>query len=145
MTSYLGIREVNGYSVQYTQFYAATNAATNKFTTTTSAGLTESSSAKQNPEFIKCLVYVGLPENPQYVGLQDLDSLAAHILRSSGPSGPNKEYLYALEEALNGLIGSGADGVGLDKDRDEHIFELAQRCRQLEEKHEAIENEPGSK
>lgn len=131
---------MNGYSVQYTQFYAAANATTEDSSTRPSADFTEISPTKQNPEFIKCLVYVGLPENPQYVGPQDLDDLAAHILRSSGPSGPNKEYLYALEEALKGLIANGANGVDLDEDRDEHIFDLARKCRQLEEQQKAIEN-----
>ena len=141
VTSYLEIREVNGYSVQYTQFYTVTNATADEAATSTCAGLIETSKSIQNPKFIKCLVYVGLPENPQYVGLQDPENLAAHILRSHGPSGPNKEYLYALEEALKGLTGGAADGVGSDEDRDEHIFDLAQRCRRLEKEHEVIENE----
>lgn len=132
---------MNGYSVQYTQFYAAPDATIDDSSSHLSAKSTEISPTKQNPEFIKCLVYVGLPENPQYVGPQDLDDLAAHILRSSGPSGPNKEYLYALEEALKGLISNKANGVGLDEDRDEHIYDLARKCRQLEEQQKAIEND----
>ena len=75
-------------------------------------------------------MYVGLPDNPQFVGLQDPESLAAHILRSSGPSGLNKEYLYELEKALMELRGS--DYEGPDESRDEHVSDLVERCRRLE-------------
>jgi cation transport regulator ChaC len=101
---YLDIREINGYSIQYTPFHSATPAA-----------------GKESS--IHCLVYIGLPDNPQFMGPQDPQELAEHILRSEGPSGLNKEYLYMLEEALDGLSEASAD---------EHVRDLAARCRALE-------------
>ncbi|KAF1812230.1 ChaC-like protein [Eremomyces bilateralis CBS 781.70] len=105
---YLDIREINGYSIQYTPFYPAESVR---------------QSDGSLPEKFSCLVYIGLPENPQFVGPQDLDALAAHILKSVGPSGENKEYLYMLEMALETLSPESVD---------EHVSDLAGRCRELE-------------
>jgi cation transport protein ChaC len=103
---YLDIREVNGYSIQYTPFIPAAS----------SQDLTE--------EHIHCLVYIGMPDNPQFMGPQDPQKLAEHILRSKGPSGENREYLYQLETALLALSPESGDG---------HVSDLADRCRKLEE------------
>jgi cation transport protein ChaC len=71
---------------------------------------------------IKCLVYIGLPENPQFLGPQDPDILAKHILKSKGPSGENKDYLFNLDTAL----------LGLSKDSgDAHVSDLVRRCMAL--------------
>ncbi|KAK8203794.1 ChaC-like protein [Phyllosticta capitalensis] len=105
MREYLDIREINGYSIQYTPFHPAPTA----------------SNPKPNP--IRCMVYIGLPENPQFTGPQDPQALAEHILRSKGPSGENKEYLYMLETALLGLS---------DESGDDHITDLVRRCREIE-------------
>lgn len=74
---------------------------------------------------ISCLVYIGLPDNPQFLGPQDPQVLAEHIVKSRGPSGENREYLYQLEEALNELSPESGD---------EHISDLARRCREVEAK-----------
>lgn len=74
---------------------------------------------------ISCLVYIGLPDNPQFLGPQDPQTLAEHIVQSRGPSGENKDYLYQLEEALNGLSPESGD---------DHITDLARRCREVEAK-----------
>ncbi|KAF2452694.1 ChaC-like protein-domain-containing protein [Lineolata rhizophorae] len=103
---YLDIREINGYSIQYTPFHAAGPVA---------------NSTGSGP--IQCLVYIGLPSNPQFLGPQDPDALAAHILKSKGPSGENKEYLYMLETALLNLS---------EESSDEHVSDLVRRCRSLE-------------
>lgn len=98
--AYLDIREVNGYSIQYTSFHPA------------------------NPSqlAIQCLVYIGLPNNPQFVGVQEPDQLAKHIWRSRGPSGENSEYLFMLEVALEGLGKESGD---------KHVKDLARRIRAL--------------
>ena len=101
MRDYLDIREINGYSIQYTPFHPA-----------------DSSHGTLN-----CLVYIGLPSNPQFLGPQDPDALAKHILKSKGPSGENIEYLYMLETALEELSSESGD---------EHVRDLAGRCRKLE-------------
>jgi len=108
--SYLDIREINGYSIQYTPFHPAA---------TSMLGPT----ASRNSEMISCLVYIGLPDNPQFLGPQDPQDLATHILRSKGPSGENREYLYMLGEALQSLSIESAD---------EHVRDLVKRCQTLE-------------
>lgn len=112
---YLDIREINGYSIQYTPFkqdmsatYQTVHAANGE------VGV---------PTQIKCLVYIGLPDNPQFLGPQDPQALAEHIVKSRGPSGENIDYLYQLEEALNGLSKESGD---------EHVSDLARRCRKIQ-------------
>ncbi|KAJ4363698.1 hypothetical protein N0V95_001013 [Ascochyta clinopodiicola] len=97
---YLDIREINGYSIQFTPFHPA---------------------VESKP--IRCLVYIGLPENPQFLGPQDPDALAKKILESTGPSGENREYLFNLEEALLGLS---------EESGDKHISDLVARCKKIE-------------
>ncbi|EMC95311.1 hypothetical protein BAUCODRAFT_535917 [Baudoinia panamericana UAMH 10762] len=110
--NYLDIREINGYSIQYTPFTKASSAQSNGV------------SRKQ----IDCLVYIGLPDNPQFLGSQDPQALAEHIIRSRGPSGENKDYLYQLETALNELSPESGD---------KHITDLARRCREIEARMQA--------
>lgn len=133
---YLDIREINGYSIQYTPFNThskqnPTNSSpdpnlkqdmTSTIQTITPAP--EADAALTNiPHPIKCLVYIGLPDNPQFLGPQDPQALAEKIVQSRGPSGENRDYLYQLEEALRGLSEESAD---------EHVFDLARRCREIE-------------
>jgi glutathione-specific gamma-glutamylcyclotransferase len=98
---YLDIREINGYSVQYTTFHVA-----------------HPSSKK-----IRCLVYIGMPDNPHFIGPLSPQTIAQTINQSVGPSGENREYLFHLEESLKGLsIESG----------DAHVSDLARRVRSME-------------
>lgn len=97
---YLDIREINGYSIQYTPFHPA-----------------ESS----QPD-IKCLVYIGMPDNPQFLGALEPQEVAEKINESIGPSGENREYLLQLEEALLHLSSAS---------RDEHISDLARRIKAM--------------
>lgn len=83
---YLDIREINGYSIQFTSFHPAD-------------GTTP----------IRTLVYIGTPDNPQFTGVQDPQALAKHISQSHGPSGPNPEYLFSLESSLNELSEEAGD------------------------------------
>lgn len=99
---------MNGYSVQYTTFYPASP----------TSGSTQ---AEASP--VKCMVFIGLPDNPQFVGPQNPQRLAEHILRSRGPSGENREYLYNLCTALEELSPESFD---------EHVHDLTVRCRALE-------------
>ncbi|MCJ1283676.1 hypothetical protein MMC26_003007 [Xylographa opegraphella] len=98
---YLDIREINGYSIQYTPFWP---------------------SDRDLPS-IKCLVYIGLPDNPQFIGPQEPQALAKHISRSRGPSGENVEYLFMLEQALKELGTESGD---------EHVQDLAERVRRIQ-------------
>jgi cation transport protein ChaC len=114
---YLDIREINGYSIQFTPFQPAANTASKSQSTAS----TDSALQKSAP--ICCLVYIGLPENPQFLGPQDPEALARKILESKGPSGENREYLFNLEEALLGLS---------EESGDKHISDLVARCRKIE-------------
>ncbi|KAG9242398.1 ChaC-like protein-domain-containing protein [Calycina marina] len=96
---YLDIREINGYTIHYTPFHPADGTSD-----------------------IKTLVYIGTPENEQFMGPQEPQVLAEHIYRSIGPSGLNRDYLLSLETALNGLSPDSGDG---------HITELANRVREI--------------
>lgn len=69
------------------------------------------------------MVYIGTPENEQFVGPQDPQELAEHILRSRGPSGLNKDYLFGLDTALAELC---------PESEDVHVSDLARRVRALE-------------
>ncbi|KAF2281313.1 ChaC-domain-containing protein [Westerdykella ornata] len=111
---YLDLREINGYSIQFTPFHPASSVGDEKPATTP----------------IRCLVYIGLPSNPQFVGPQDPRELARHILQSRGPSGENREYLYMLEEGLKGLSGESGD---------EHVADLVRECRRIEREEGARE------
>ena len=97
---YLDIREINGYTIQYTPFHPADGSPT-----------------------IRTLVYIGTPDNDQFVGPQDPQKLAEHIYKSVGPSGPNIDYLLSLEIALDGLSPESGDG---------HVKDLASRIREIE-------------
>jgi cation transport protein ChaC len=97
---YLDIREINGYTIHYTPFYPANGSLT-----------------------IKTLVYIGTPDNDQFLGPQDPQALAEHIFKSEGPSGPNRDYLLSLETALDGLSAESGDG---------HVKDLARRLRAFE-------------
>lgn len=98
---YLDIREINGYSIHYAPFQPADGSPP-----------------------IQALVYIGTPDNEQFIGPQDPQELAEHIYRSKGPSGLNKEYLLNLDVALNDLTPESGDV---------HIHDLASRVRVLED------------
>lgn len=100
MREYLDIREINGYSLHQTLFYP-----------------------KEGEKSIQVFVYIGTPSNPQFTGPQQPNLLAAIILKSIGPSGPNVEYLLCLEEALERL--------NPPTSRDPHVTQLATLIRQL--------------
>ena len=99
---YLDLREVNGYSIQYATFRPADGKR---------AAFT-------------CLVYIGLPSNPQFLGAQEPQAVAERIAQSEGPSGRNRDYLLMLEQSLNELAPESADT---------HVTDLAERLRRIEE------------
>lgn len=118
---YLDIREINGYTVDMVALHVPVHIPSATPRGTADVKLP-----------INCLVYIGLPDNPQFVGPQDPQKLAEHIVESKGPSGENKEYVYNLEEALSQL----RKDVGLEEgvDVDDHVTDLAQRVREAESK-----------
>ncbi|KAK3937115.1 ChaC-like protein-domain-containing protein [Diplogelasinospora grovesii] len=106
---HLDIREINGYTIHFTPFHPA------PASTTTALPI--------HP--IKALVYIGTPENDQFIhnpADRDPQRLAAHIYHSIGPSGLNRDYLWNLETALNELSPESGD---------EHVTDLSNRCRMI--------------
>lgn len=76
-------------------------------------------------------IYIGEEDNPNYAGIESINTIAEHILVSRGMSGSNIEYLYKLASAMRTI----APGV-----QDEHLFALEQTVKQLEkEREEALE------
>ncbi|EEP82764.1 predicted protein [Uncinocarpus reesii 1704] len=118
VNAYLDDREINGYSVHYTPFHPHV----------TPAGSAEPNApnpANASSPFL-CMVYIGLPTNSQFLrnpADRDPASVATVIFRSRGQSGENKEYLYLLEKALEGI------GLGY---ADAHVTDLVKRVRALE-------------
>lgn len=68
------------------------------------------------------LVYVGLPDNPAFVGPEPLDQLAERIFTCEGPSGRNDEYLLRLADAVRVLTPQSAD---------HYLFSLEQKVLAL--------------
>lgn len=64
-------------------------------------------------ELSEVLVYVATEANPNYLGPASLEEIAAQVLSSHGPSGPNDEYVLRLAEALRAMQGDDA-----------HVYEL---------------------
>ncbi|KAK4042072.1 ChaC-like protein-domain-containing protein [Parachaetomium inaequale] len=125
---YLDIREINGYTIHYTPFHPAP----------APDGLTQHH-RRDHRHPIRTLVYIGTPDNDQFVGPQDPQELAEHIYRSAGPSGPNRDYLWGLEAALDELSPESGD---------EHVTDLSNRLRAVaareeEKKKEEEEAEEG--
>lgn len=66
------------------------------------------------------MVYIGMPDNPQFLGALKPADVAEKINQSRGPSGENREYLLQLEQALQTLSAESCD---------EHVSDLARRVR----------------
>jgi cation transport protein ChaC len=66
------------------------------------------------------LVYIATEENAAFLGPADERAIAAHIAAASGPSGPNRDYLLALAQALREM----------DK-ADQHVFAIEQHLLAL--------------
>ncbi|KAK2736288.1 hypothetical protein FQN57_000818 [Myotisia sp. PD_48] len=117
VNAYLDDREIDGYSVHYTPFHTCP---------TFKSSSINNSLHLSSSEPIKCMVYIGLPSNTQFLrepSLRDPSSIAQVISVSRGQSGENKEYLYLLEKALENL------GLG---SADAHITSLVRRVMEIE-------------
>ena len=63
---------------------------------------------------VHALTYIAPSCNPNYLGPAPVETIAAQVRGSRGPSGPNAEYVLRLADSLRGL--------GLE---DDHVFALA--------------------
>ncbi|MEE2654930.1 MAG: gamma-glutamylcyclotransferase [Pseudomonadota bacterium] len=96
--SSLDIREKGGYTLKNVKIYF-------------------SNSIK---DWVRGVVYIGKPNNPDYLGPETSIRIAKQVIRSNGPSGPNDEYVYRLADALRAM--------GVD---DQHVFEVEKFVRNL--------------
>ncbi|KAM7507731.1 hypothetical protein LguiA_018184 [Lonicera macranthoides] len=72
------------------------------------------------------MVYIASADkktNPNYLGPASLEEIAEQIVHAEGPSGPNREYLFKLENALLHL-----DSVGRE---DKHVLSIAKEVRRI--------------
>jgi len=63
---------------------------------------------------VSALVFRATPDNDHFLGPRCAEEMAAHIHRSVGPSGPNREYfckLYYALEAMQERVGEPHDDV----------------------------------
>ncbi|HEY0093092.1 MAG TPA: gamma-glutamylcyclotransferase [Archangium sp.] len=54
----------------------------------------------RDSSLLKAVVYVAGPSNPHYLGPAPLEAIAAVVRTAQGPSGPNRDYVRLLAEAL---------------------------------------------
>ena len=62
---------------------------------------------------VQGLVYLAEPDNAAYLGEASIEDIAQHIFNSTGPSGPNREYVFHLADALRQF-----------NEVDEHVFQI---------------------
>lgn len=136
---YLDDREIDGYTVHYTPFHpvSPTTSACETPTCQTPSAIDPGNhhpaeshppiTAKSLSTTITCMVYIGLPTNPQFLRdpvEREPAAVATVISAGVGQSGRNPEYLYLLEKALEGLGLATADG---------HITDLVRRVKAIEQ------------
>jgi glutathione-specific gamma-glutamylcyclotransferase len=104
----LDVREKDGYTIIETTFYP---------------------NGPANPQRA-CYTYMAQPDNPFWGGDAPVDRIAEQIARARGPSGPNREYLFQLADAIRTIT----------TDNDEHLFQLDQLVKEIlaQEHHSAI-------
>lgn len=68
-------------------------------------------------------LYLGSTSHRQYAGPDSLENMAATILSSHGPSGPNIDYLYNLAASMRELV---------PDEKDPHLEELETEVRKQE-------------
>ncbi|KAJ7584969.1 ChaC-like protein [Mycena floridula] len=69
------------------------------------------------------ICYVGRNDNPSFIGSEPLNTTAEVIWKTVGPSGPNKEYLYQLVQAVRDL---GPES------HDSHLYALESKVREFD-------------
>lgn len=132
VVKHLDFREKGGYERKRVLFYPSKTIASIKPGSLTNGTLQEeienvepeavtSSNTENVPFYIT--IYIGEENNPNYAGMEDIDTIARHILVSHGPSGSNVEYLYKLATAMRTIAPEVCD---------EHLFALELTVKELE-------------
>lgn len=69
---------------------------------------------------LEALTYIATPQNPYFLGEEPVEVMARRIAYAKGPSGFNRDYLFALEDALTQA-----------EAHDEHVTTLACAARAM--------------
>lgn len=72
-------------------------------------GLAAEAIAGPITERVPGLLFIATGDNPYFIGPESLEATAAIIQRSVGPSGPNLDYVLALEAALTEMHAHDAE------------------------------------
>ncbi|XP_012532225.1 putative glutathione-specific gamma-glutamylcyclotransferase 2 [Monomorium pharaonis] len=141
VVNHLDFREKGGYIKKTVLFYPCdfsksvqtvssnANVSLNDLSRTSFSTASLSPTLDEAPFYLT--IYIGEEDNPNFAGMESIDTIAKHILVSRGISGSNVEYLYKLASAMRTI----APGV-----QDEHLFALERVVKELEqEKDELLE------
>lgn len=79
---------------------------------------------------VRGLTWIATADNPNFLGPADDEAIARQVLAAAGPSGPNRDYVLRLDEALRE-----------DGHPDPHVGRIADLVRLLIEK-EAAQPQP---
>ncbi|XP_059058775.1 putative glutathione-specific gamma-glutamylcyclotransferase 2 [Achroia grisella] len=101
VTNHLDFREKNGYSKKIVKFFPK----------------------DKNLEPFDLTLYVATEENESYAGPASIEDMARQVVKSKGPSGTNKEYLYNLADAMRQLAPEVVD---------DHLFTLEAAVKNLD-------------
>lgn len=140
VVNHLDFREKGGYIKKTVLFYpcdfsksveSGSNRSLNDLSRTSFSTASLSTASDEAPFYLT--IYIGEEDNPNFAGMENMDTIARHIFVSRGISGSNVEYLYKLASAMRTI----APGV-----QDEHLFALERAVKQLEqEKEESLESD----
>ncbi|XP_066597608.1 putative glutathione-specific gamma-glutamylcyclotransferase 2 [Prorops nasuta] len=128
VTKHLDFREKDGYQGKQVLFhpcYSTKSSYNNSIIATTLNSLDEKT--------FYVTLYIGEEDNPNFAGVEDINTIANHILNSEGKSGPNREYLYKLAAAMRTI----APNI-----YDDHLFTLETAVKKLEEMEEVSAEQP---
>ena len=76
-------------------------------------------------ETVTGITYYANSTNSSFLGTAPVDSIAQQIVDSTGPSGPNSEYILELDKALQSI------NLALAQDPDNHVAAIAIAVRRL--------------
>lgn len=76
-------------------------------------------------EIVTGITYYANSTNSSFLGTAPVDSIAQQIVDSTGPSGPNSEYILELDKALQSI------NRALAQDPDNHVAAIAIAVRRL--------------
>lgn len=129
VVAHLDFREKGGYERNIVLFYpyASLNDIDKKPSCTSLDSIVNINNTMVVPvkekEPFYLTIYIGGKDNPNYAGVEDIETIAKNIFTAHGPSGSNREYLYKLASVVRTLIPNA---------NDEYLFLLEKAVRKLE-------------